>query len=205
MVINVPTSWDDITVSQYQALNQIDRANYTSDISYTTAVLQVLCGLDSILHLPLDAIKELTPYIAFFSEDIPVIKYDSVKFEGKLYEWIPSFNSLTVGEAISIELPIEMEELTFTLSYDVVMAVMLREKGSEFNADLFNANRIKFGNLPITHVIGMILFFLSGGQTSTDHIKTYSIQPMKTKPNTQRRSSKLNRLLKKLKKITLNG
>ena len=205
MVINVPTSWNDITVSQYQALNQIDRANYTSDISYTTAVLQVLCGLDSMLHLPLDAIKELTPHIAFFSKDMPVIKYDSVKFEGKIYEWIPSFNSLTVGEAISIELPIELEELTFTLSYDVVMAVMLREKGSEFNADLFNANRVKFGNLPITHVIGMILFFLSGGQTCTDHTKTYSIRPMKTKPNIQMRSSKLNRLLKKLKKITSNG
>lgn len=206
MNINVPTSWDDITVNQFQALSQLEREDFKDDLSYTTAVLQVICNIDSMYSLPLSAVSELAPYIDFMKTPVPKVKYEQVYIDGKVYEWIPSFNSMTVGEAISIELPIDLEELTFTLSYDVVLAVMLRESGLKFDEKKFKENRIKFGELPITEVIGMLLFFLNGGQTSITHTKTYSIHPMRNRI-TQRKSKKLKRLLGWLKKKVgiLNG
>ena len=111
---------------------------------------------------------------------------------------------MTVGEAISIELPIDLEELTFTLSYDVVLAVMLREEGKKFDANLFKENRVKFSELPITEVLGMLLFFLNGGQTSTAHTKTYSIHPI-AKRIIRKKRKLLRRLFGKIKKIILNG
>ena len=53
MEITVPTSWNDVTVNQYQALTQVNKDNYKTDLGYTTAVLQILCDLDSMVELPL--------------------------------------------------------------------------------------------------------------------------------------------------------
>ena len=203
MKINVPTSWSDVTVSQYQALTQIKQEDYKNDLGYTTAVLQVLCDLDNMTSLPLSAISELAPHIAFLSKEPTREKYKTLEHNGINYEWIESFNAITVGEAISIELPIDMEELTFSMSYDVVLAVMLRENGKKFNAKEFKKNRDIFGGLPITEVLGMLLFFLSGGQTSTGHLKTYSITQKHTTIS-QRKSLTRWQKIKKLLRLT-NG
>ena len=201
MEITIPTSWDDVTVNQYQALTQVNKEDYKSDLAYTTAILQILCGLDNMTNLPLKAIGELAPYISFLSTEPVKEKYNTLTYEGKTYKWINSFNEITVGEAISIELPIDLEELTFALSYDVVLAVMLREEGKEFNAKEFNKNREIFGGLPITEVLGQLLFFLSGGQTSTASIKTYSIAQKHTTTLRRKSLPRWKRIAKSLRLI----
>ena len=202
MEITVPTSWDDVTVNQYQALTQINQDDYSNDLGYTTAVLQVLCDLDSMTSLPLKAISDLAPHIGFLSEQPISVKYQTLEYKGINYAWINSFNSITVGEAISIELPIDLEELTFTLSYDVVLAVMLREEGKKFDSSEFKKNRALFGGLPITEVIGQLLFFLNGGQTSTAHTKAYSILPKRTTILQRKSLPKWKRILKRVKLIS---
>ena len=180
MEINVPTSWNDVTVSKYQAFSLINKDDYKTDLSYLTAVLQVLCDVDNMSTLPLSALNEIVPLIDFLQSQPPKEQYDSVVIDGQLYEWISSFNAITVGEAISYELPIDLEELSVTMAYDVILAVLLRKKDCKFDADQFNDNRIKFAELPVTEVLGKLLFFLNGEQTSTVHTKTYSIIPMTT-------------------------
>ena len=95
-----------------------------------------------------------------------------------------------------------MEELTFAMSYDVVLAVMLREEGKEFNAKEFKKNRDIFGGLPITEVLGMLLFFLNGGQTSTAHLKTYSITQKRTTTLRKKSLPRWKRVLKRLRLIS---
>ena len=199
MEIKVPTSWDDVTVNQFQALSQMNREQYKTDLSYTVSVIQILCNIDSAIDLPLKAITDIAPHIDFLKDEPTKVKHDKVFIDNVCYEWIPSFNSMTVGEAISIELPIDIEELTFALSYDVVLAVMLREEGSKFDSNKFQENRDKFGSLPITEVLGQLLFFLNGGQTSTAHMESYSIHPI-AKRITRTKRKLLRRLLDKIKK-----
>lgn len=202
MKINVPDSWDSVTVNQYQALTQINREDYKSDLDYSASVIQILCELENISNLPLSAIVELAPYISFLSEEVSKEKYQTILIDGVKYSWIDSFEAITVGEAVSVELPIDLEELSFTMAYDVVLAVMLREEGKPFDAKEFNNNRVRFGELPITQVIGMLLFFLSGGKTSTAHLKTYSIVPKRTTISHPKRLRRWKRILKSLKLIS---
>jgi hypothetical protein len=201
MEITVPTSWNDVTVNQYQALTQIDKESYPNDLAYTVAVLQVLCNLDNMTTIPLSAMQELAPSISFLAKEPNKERYNDVSYNDVSYEWIESFNAITVGEAISIELIIDLEELTFASSYDVVLAVMLREKGKKFNAKEFNRNRDLFGGLPITEVLGQLLFFLNGGQTSTAHLKTYSITRslmITSRKKNLKKWSKAKKLLKQI-------
>ena len=201
MKITVPTSWDDVTVNQYQALTQVNKDDYKTDLAYTVAVLQVLCDLDTMVDLPLQAIADLAPHIAFLSTQPSKERYKNISYKGKNYEWINSFNDTTVGEAISVELPIHLEELNFALSYDVVLAVMLREKGKPFDSKDFKKNRELFGGLPISEVLGQVLFFLSGGQNYIAHTKTYSIHPMRTTTLRRKSLPRWRRILRSLKLI----
>ena len=197
MKIEVPTSWNDVSVNQFQALTEIKRESYKSDLAHTCAIIQVLCNLDNTTNLPLYVVNEISPLISFLGTELKHKRIKDVEYNGKHYEWLKSFDSITVGEIISIELPIELEELTHVLSYDVVLAVMLREKGSKFDSDKFKENRELFGGLPITEVLGNILFFLSGGKDYSNHSKAYSVVPKITTTLRGRRWRKWKRLLKR--------
>ena len=204
MEIRVPTSWEDVTVNQYQALTEIKRESYKSDLLHTLAIIQVLCNIDDTVNLPLYAVNEISPLISFLADEIKPKKKNEIEYLGKQYEWIDSFDSITVGEIISIELPIELEELTQVLSYDVVLAVMLREKGVKFDSDKFKENRELFGRMPITDVLGNILFFLNGGKKYSQRSKTYSVVPMSTTTSLWKSWRKWKRPLKRRKSQT-NG
>ena len=197
MKIEVPTSWNDVSVNQFQALTEIKRESYKSDLAHTCAIIQVLCNLDNTTNLPLYVVNEISPLISFLGTELKHKRIKDVEYNGKHYEWLKSFDSITVGEIISIELPIELEELTHVLSYDVVLAVMLREKGSKFDSDKFKENRELFGGLPITEVLGNILFFLSGGKDYLNHSKDYLVVPKITTTLRWRRWRRWKRLLKR--------
>ena len=69
MEIVVPTSWQDVSVNQYQALAEIDKDKYKTDLAYTSAIIQVLCNIDNVNKLPLSAINEIAPLISFLSKE----------------------------------------------------------------------------------------------------------------------------------------
>lgn len=196
MEINIPTSWSDITINQYQALTQINPDDYKSKFRYSCQLVQVLCDIDDVSHFPLDIINEIILNFDFLSKEIPSNKKDVIEFRGRTFKWEASFNELTVGEMLSIEQIIDLEELTYNMSYDVVCAILLRENGSAFDAGKFTEYRKLFGELPITDVYGTILFFLNGGRICTNPTVTYSLKRMNM--NTQMRSKWWRRGLERI-------
>ena len=159
-------------------------------------MVQILCEIEDVSKFPLEIINEIVLNFGFLKEEISQDKIEQIDFRGEGYEWVGSFNELTVGEMLSIEQIIDLEELTYNMSYDVVCAILLRKDGEEFDASNFKENRELFGELPITDVMGMIVFFLNGGKISTQHIKTYSL--IKMSMNTQRRRWKWSNVLERI-------
>jgi len=204
MKINVPTQWSDVTLGQYQAISQLDRDSYNSDLKYSSDIVQLLCDIPNVQDLPINVLAQISEHITFLSEDVTKERLTSFKHNGKNYDWIGNFNEVTVGEQLSIEQTIDIEELTVNESFDVVCAVLLRENGKPFDSNKFKENRELFNSFPVTKLLGMVLFFLNGGQLHTETMAAYSIVPMSTQTNTQTRSSLLRRLYKKMAQF-ING
>ena len=198
MKINVPTQWGDVTLGQYQAISQLDRETYTSDLKYSSDIVQLLCDIPNVHELPINVLAELSEHITFLSDDVTKERLTSFKHNGKEYEWIGNFNEVTVGEQLSIEQTIDIEELTVNESFDVVCAVLLREDGKPFDSNNFKDNRELFNSFPVTKLLGMVLFFLNGGQLHTEIMAAYSIVPMSTQTNIQTKNSLLKKLFKKM-------
>lgn len=198
MKINVPTQWKDVTLSQYQAIGQLDKDAYNSDLKYSADIVQILCDIQNVQDIPLNVIAQISDHITFLGTDVTKERLTSFEHNGKRYEWLGNFNEVTVGEQLSIEQTIDVEQLSVNEALDVVCAVLLREEGKPFDSDNFEANRELFSSFPVTKVLGMIIFFLSGGLLHTETMEAYSIVPISMKANTQTKSSKLKRLLKKM-------
>jgi hypothetical protein len=176
MKVIVPTSWEDVTVNQYQLINTLDRSKFTSDLRYTIALIDLLCNIDST-EISLENFNEIGQCLGFLKDEIKADKKESILIDKVRYNWIADFNSLSVGEMLSIEQIIDMEELSYNLSIDVVAAVLLRQKDEVFNSDLFHKRRELFGNLPITELKGMVNFFSNGGRHSILNTKACLITP----------------------------
>jgi len=210
--IEVPTSWEDVTINKYQRLQQIIGQEFKSDLKRTEAIIKCLCYIDDITTLPLESFYLISENIKFINDKVTQERFKEVEIDGDVYRWVGSFNELTVGELISIEQIIDIEQLTFNMAYDVVAAILLRKVNKQggvedFNSDLFTDRRELFSKLPITKINGMLLFFLNGGKLSTRITQVYSVKLSKTQTSTQKRSRLLRTLsgLKSLLTPRLNG
>jgi len=204
--IVVPTCWEDVTLNKYQALKEIDRDDFKTDYAYSVEVIKVLCDLDDISLMNIKTQETIINEIGFINEPITTNKIKQFNFEGNFYKWGASLNGLTVGEMLSIEQMIDLEELSYTMSYDVVCAVLLRQDNeTEFDADKFNERREIFGRLPITYINGMIGFFLRGGQIYTTTSQEYLVTLSRMNTNIPKLNKLLKTKLQRLVIILING
>ena len=198
--ILVPTSWEDVTVATYQKLKDIKEEDFETPLQHSNAIVKCLCNIEDIGFLTVQSFNDIAKEIAFINEPITNDVVEEVNIRGEVYKWNGNLNQISVGEMLSIEQIIDLEDLSYTSSIDVVLAVLLRKEGEAFDSSLFAERRELFNELPITEVNGMLSFFLRGGQIYIERSRHYSVVLCRTQTNTQQKSWSWRRLLKRLRK-----
>ena len=200
--IIVPDKWGDVTVETYQRLKNIKAEDYKTPLLHTLAVVECLCNISDASILTAESFNEIAKELEFINKPIQKSEPKDINISGRTFRWMGNLNQLTMGEMVSIEQIIDIEDLTYDSSVDVIAAVLLRElndKGEmlDFDSDNFAEYRELFGGIPITEVRGSIDFFLDGGVISTGVTPPYSIT---IKEKTIQKKSWLSRKLSELKK-----
>jgi hypothetical protein len=199
--IIVPNNWDDVTVGQYHRLQLIKEGK---PFRRSLELIKILCNYEDVGSLPLAVMDEIVKELSFLSTPVPSEIIKDVYIHGQLYRWIGSFNEITTGEALSIEQIIDLEDLDYNLTHDVIAAVLLRKvlpngELEPFDSGKFMERRELFNSIPVSKVSGMIGFFLRGGHLSTKIIGSYSVKPMSRKrtrsENWRRRLKRVIRLM----------
>jgi hypothetical protein len=195
MNILLPTCWRDVTVGEFQQIALLDSKEKPS--LRTANIISILTDIDNPFELDNGTVKEITETLSFMNEDISKSRLSEFTFNNIQYEWVKGFSEITLGEQISIEQTIEAEELNYHSSLDLVMAILLREKGKKFEANDIKKNRELFSSFPIDIVHGMILFFLSGGEMYLNNSVQFSVLPKKKMKVGLKTSKELTKPLKK--------
>lgn len=198
--ILVPTSWEDVTVATYQKLKEIKAEDFETPLQHTNAVMKCLCNMDDLDFLTVESFNEVAKEIAFIQHPITEDIVEEINIRGEVYKWNGNLNQIAVGEMLSIEQIIDLEDLSYTGSIDVVLAVLLRKEGEDFDSSVFTERRELFNELPITEVNGMLSFFLRGGQIYIERSRHYSVVLSRTATNTPTKKLSWKRLLKRLRK-----
>ena len=205
MKVQIPNEWSDVTVSEFQQLAALSPDQIPN--KRIVSIISILTNIENPLLLDNGTIREISEMLTFMNTPITKERFESFSHNGKHYEWIGGFDEITIGEQISIEQSIQMEELNYSQSFDLVMAVLLREKGVEFDASKIKENRDLYSSFPVDVTHGMILFFLSGGLLFSRTTVRYSVVPkMKILTNgLKKKQGLMKRLKKKVLAQIING
>ena len=159
--IKVPTSWDEITLKQYQELAKYyEEQDKEFDIR---DVIHILCDktAEEINQLPVEFTEKILSTLSFIKEPPKVGEpTTSINVNGEVYS-INTENKLRTGEYVSYETVIKSDKYNFA----GVLGVLARREGEIYDSHFENEvlpERIRmFENIPMADGLRVINFFLS--------------------------------------------
>ena len=159
--IKVPTSWDEVTLSQFQKINE-----YYQDKEKTFNVVDVIDifidkDKDYIMSLPAEFLEIILDKLKFLSTEIEAKEpTNKIEINNETYQ-INFMEKLKAGEYIAVE----MATKDNNFNYASVLAILCRKENEIFDSTFENEvlpNRVAlFEKQPITKIIPLISFFMN--------------------------------------------
>ena len=159
-VWNVPSSWDEVTLKQYQ---EIERYYEGKDKGFDIReVLHILTNHteDEINMLPLDFLEKVMERLSFITEPIKEEEPRNwIEIDGERYT-VHTEQQLKTGEYIASDTLLKVDKH----NYSGLLAILCRKNGEIYDSKFENEvldDRIKlFEKQPITKIFCIIGFFL---------------------------------------------
>ena len=157
--IDVPTSWDGMTLKKYQ-----DIQRYYSDKDKKFDVRDVIHimidkDIDFVNSLPAEFLDIILDKLSFITDEPEVEKTNKIVVDGETYS-INIMEKLKLGEYVAVDNALKNDRH----DYATFMAILCRKDGevydSKFEAEMFEKRKEMFENVPVMKVFGVIAFFL---------------------------------------------
>jgi len=151
--INVPNSWKDITLEEYEKLYLLKPETKLEYIQYVADVCKIDAKL--LINSPTQLFDIVSDAIQFiFDNDFEPVN----KVVANETEYFISFSDkLTLGEWVDIDSIIESDSET---KLSEMLAVLCRPIGENYNPDLAEERKKLFQSLSCDNVLPLISFFL---------------------------------------------
>ena len=175
--INVPESWDDITLKKYQDIERYyDKDDASGETTFNVIdVLDIMIDKDReyIMSLPSEFLEIILDRMSFLTEQPEVEKTNKIVIDGETYS-INVMEKLKLGEYVAVDNALKNDRH----DYATIMAILCRKEGevydSKFEAEMFEKRKEMFENVPVIKVFGIIAFFLDLYILSTTPSQLYS-------------------------------
>jgi len=158
---NIPTSWDDITLKQFQDIDNYYKGREKEpDIR---EMLHILAGktIDEVNQLPVEFLEIIFDKLSFMNEQ-PVVgePTNKIELDGVTYQ-VNIMNKLKTGEYVAVDSVVKTDAANFA----AILAIICRKEDEIFDSKFENEileDRIKmFENAPITKVLPIMNFFIN--------------------------------------------
>lgn len=168
----VPTSWDEVTVGQAIELQELQSFDGT-DIEKVVRMLKILAPLideEEIMMMSPEQFTQIVEVMKFLSTEVggPEVLPDSIMVNGEEYFLKKDFDSLNMGEMISINLIMKENDGDITRALPRMMCILLRKKVNgelESFRNSFMDRAEMFEDVIITDISNLLAFFLDGGNS----------------------------------------
>lgn len=170
-----PTSWDDITISQYQRLYEIPKRD-DNNLFYFFDVLHALSNIEHnvLQQMSFSDFRQLTEQLQFIYTPVVDKKLTAIELEGDVYYIHTDFNKYTAGEIITIDTILRQYNNDYVKCMTDLLCVFLRKKVNDkieiFTTDLLNRKGL-FSTIKIADINSVFGFFLSGKSSLENNIK----------------------------------
>lgn len=165
--VQVPDSWDDITVGSWESLSHTTPTTARERVTW----IAKLCNVDEtvLLGWPVEAFNAIVETSAFVYGEAEAEPTPSVEVDGMVYV-VPMEEKLTLGAWIDAEDVQRRGEGVIS----GILAVVCRPVGEEYDCDNNAARGAMFARLPVSKVLGVLAFFLSYSQILERRTEAYT-------------------------------
>lgn len=184
MKIKIKNKWSEVTLKEFIKIAEIEK-KYTTELKdgsmgvrYTlqrdAEIIALLSGesIDDIMDLPHDEVIKCMKAISFLQSDPKKRRNKKFSIDGKMYGWVENFNTLTMGEKVSVEQAM-VNAMDEERSYiPDILAILVREyKDKEiekFDSDkLEDRKKLFMDSLTADKFINELNFILATANKST--------------------------------------
>jgi len=179
--ITIPTSWNDVTVREYQYYAaSIDKATTTRQKAIVA--ITAFCGLteDEMPYLTQESYEDIVARLDWVNSppegDVDLVQ--TFEFEDTEYGFIPNWNKLTFGEFVDLEH--YATDGRFVDNLDRAMALMYRpitEKAhGHYRIEDYTIDEARIGimrDMPMTIAVGAMVFFWSIAENFATDSQSY--------------------------------
>lgn len=178
---DVPEQWDEVTVGQFMELVELQVSSKEEKNPFNTVMRMttILTGipLEIIEMVPVEQFHLIQDTLKYSKEDVNIEKRESVTIGDEEFYIKNDFNSLTMGETITIETLVKDAGDNIMRVFDKMLCVFLRKKTKKGNLESFKSVFIEersemFRGLSIESVYAIMIFFSDGVTTSEGTTKT---------------------------------
>jgi len=201
MKIELPNSWEGVTVEQFQALQRI-LAEKGDEYATNVAIISIMSGtpMDEIETYSLKTYAKCMNTLSFLTEQLVGEVQKAVEFNGKKYQVITDVYDLNGGQYITLMHLMKDPDKVIDQLHEIMAVFLVPKKKTwygwkkqPYNADKHKEIAEQMLQAPMTIVQPLSAFFLSSYLASAKHILESSVrQAEKVKRQVERRLKRLN-------------
>lgn len=172
--INVPTSWEQITLKTFTNLMRKQEEKGEGAELSIVDIMAVLTNTDRsfIYSLPSDFVDTIMAHLLFLNEPLKEEPKAEVEINGETYK-INYMEKLKFGEYTDANTIMANDKF----DYASLLAILCRKEGEKYDDDYIAEYMEKrtemWNNQPITKVYPLVCFFLTLSALSGQHLQPY--------------------------------
>ena len=208
-IINVPTSWSEISLEVMDKIAEISNNSIYTDEQRETEFIKLLTGLtdDEIDNMNIVDYQKILNSLKFLNQPISkVLPKDSITLNNKTYNVLLYPSRMTAAQFLDYKtiMASDMNHKTARL-----IACFVVPEGSKYADDTYNPDDVVndiYKYMSIEYAYGLTFFFESQYKAFATGILAYSIQEIKKdKEMPQEMKSQVLKKLQEVKAIMKNG
>ena len=208
-IINVPTSWSEISLETMDKIAEISNNNSYTDEQRETDIIKLLTGItdDEIDNMNIVDYQKILNSLKFLNQPISkVLPKDSIELNNKTYSVLLYPSRMTAAQFLDYKtiMTSDMNHKTARL-----IACFVVPKGAKYADDTYNPDDVVndiYKYMSIEYAYGLTFFFEIQYRAFATGILAYSIQEIKKdKEMPQEMKSQVLKKLQEVKAIMKNG
>ena len=208
-IINVPTSWSEITLEAMDKIAEISNNSSYTDEQRETDIIKLLTGLtdDDIDNMNIVDYQKILNSLKFLNQPISkVLPKDLIELNNKTYSVLLYPSRMTAAQFLDYK-TIMASDMTHKTAR--LIACFVVPKGAKYADDTYNPDDVVndiYKYMSIEYAYGLTFFFESQYRAFATGILAYSIQEIKKdKEMPQEMKSQVLKKLQEVKAIMKNG
>ena len=208
-IINVPTSWSEISLETMDKIAEISNNSSYTDEQRETDIIKLLTGLtdDDIDNMNIVDYQKILNSLKFLNQPISkVLPKDSIELNNKTYSVLLYPSRMTAAQFLDYKtiMASDMNHKTARL-----IACFVVPKGAQYADDTYNPDDVVndiYKYMSIEYAYGLTFFFESQYKAFATGILAYSIKEIKKdKEMPQEMKNQVLKKLQEVKAIMKNG